>query len=157
VTYEVDARGAALSPDGVYRYELTRQWSVRGGMVTFVMLNPSTADAMVDDPTIRRCIGFAKREGFGGLAVVNLFALRATDPRELKHHLDPVGPLNEEYLVNAVRESVAVIAAWGANPLTLNVSRAFLRFSAGPVFVLGDRPNHPLYLPGDAQLTRWQP
>lgn len=84
-------RAAVLSPCGRYRYELTRRWAP-GPLVGWVMLNPSRADAHTDDPTVRRCVGFAHRWGYGGLIIRNLYALRATDPAALADHLDPVGP-----------------------------------------------------------------
>lgn len=83
---------AVISECGSYRYRLERVWEAEKDRVAFIMLNPSTADASKDDPTIRRCIGFAKAWGFGGLIVGNLFALRSTDPKALYGHKDPVGP-----------------------------------------------------------------
>jgi len=89
-TVERVVRSAVLSDCGTYRYSLTRRWSP-GPLLGWVMLNPSRADALVDDPTIRRCVGFARRWGFAGIVVRNLYALRATDPRELSRHPAPVG------------------------------------------------------------------
>src|SRR5690606_18576726 len=91
---------ARFSPCGQYRYLLTRPipapfWKPDAGEAVFVMLNPSTADASEDDPTIRRCIGFAKEWGCTGLTVANLYALRSTDPKGLWKHRDPVGPEND--------------------------------------------------------------
>lgn len=120
-------RTATLSPDGVYRYELTRRWGTGREGVLWVMLNPSTADAEVDDQTIRKCIGFTRREGFDHLKVVNLYALRATNPAELDAHPDPVGPENFTYLARAMRDKTypLAVAAWGANlgpkPLFIHV------------------------------------
>lgn len=85
-------KGAFISECNLYRYWLTREWGEGGNLMAFVMLNPSTADANIDDPTIRRCVGFAKREGRNGIVVVNLFAGRATDPDEMFKMRDPVGP-----------------------------------------------------------------
>lgn len=104
------ASGAEL--DGPYRYLLWRRWA-DAATVLFVMLNPSTADARRDDPTIRRCSGFARAWGFGGVEVVNLFAWRATDPRELRRAADPVGPENDRVIAAAAARNHAVIAAWG--------------------------------------------
>jgi len=104
---------AGFSPCGCYRYWLTRTWDESRSAVCWLMLNPSTADATRDDPTIRRCIGIARRWGHGGIVAVNLFALRATDPAELVRAVDPVGPENDA----AVRSHTAglrVIAAWGS-------------------------------------------
>src|SRR5258708_25884820 len=94
-------KGAVLSDDLVYRYELTRRWDSRP-MVTWVMLNPSIADAEVDDLTVTKCCGFTQRWGWGGIRVVNLFALRATNPKELHDHPDPVGPKNMEAISEAI-------------------------------------------------------
>ena len=107
---------AEFSACGRYRYWLERRWSADSPAV-FVMLNPSTADAKIDDPTIRRCMGFAKREGHGGLVVVNLFGWRSSDPRQLVLADDPVGPGNTraigEALLMGATTSGRVICAWG--------------------------------------------
>src|SRR6185369_17379869 len=92
---------AVISKCGKYRYSLRREWIGGAGTVCFIMLNPSTADASVDDPTIRRCIGFAQRWGYQILEVVNLYAYRATRPRDMFAAADPVGPENEYYLCKA--------------------------------------------------------
>ncbi len=105
---------AVLSDDGAYRYYLSRVWEDSAEKLVFVMLNPSTADAEADDPTIRKCIGFARRFGFGGIEVVNLFAYRATKPEALRDpDADPVGPDNDHYLRNVCRNRF-VVCAWGA-------------------------------------------
>lgn len=91
-----------LSDDGTYRYHLWREWDAHRPRVTYVMLNPSVADGLHDDPTIRRCVGFAKAWGFGGIDVLNLYALRATDPREIGWYADPVGPDNDRTIMNHV-------------------------------------------------------
>ena len=110
---------AKLSPCGVYRYTLFRDLGMQGPPLTAVMLNPSTADAQKDDPTIRRLTGFAKSWGLGSLLVLNLFAIRATDPRDMMAAEDPVGPLNDETIRHALQlakdEDRAVLAAWGAH------------------------------------------
>lgn len=117
-------RGAIISPCGLYRYRLWRRWG-EGKSAVFIMLNPSTADAEKDDATIRRCIGFANRESCGGLVVVNLFAFRATQPKDMKAAADPIGPENDAHLGDVVWSSQAgpIIAAWG-NHGTLS-GRAF--------------------------------
>ena len=127
------------------------------GTVLFVMLNPSTADAETDDPTIRRCAGFARRWGFRELAVANLFALRATNPRELWRASDPVGPENDQHLVEMSSRADAVIAAWGAHGVYRNREQHVLRLLNGTVEYLGltkqGHPRHPLYLRADAART----
>lgn len=152
---------AVLSDCGKYRYRLDRQWG-DGPNMTFVMLNPSTADATQDDPTIRRCIGFAKRYSCGSLTVVNLFAYRATEPDELlRCPVDVVGPGNFETLREVGQRSNAiVVAAWGshgaATPLAVGNALAALR---RPLECLGvtksGAPRHPLYVRGDAPLIGW--
>ena len=98
---------AVLSDCGTYRYRLWRKWGC-GSPLLFVMLNPSTADAEVDDATIRRCLGFADAHGFGELEVVNLYAYRATDPADLKRAGYPVGPDNDAHIEDAMHACAAV-------------------------------------------------
>jgi hypothetical protein len=148
--------------EGPYRYLLTRRWG-RGALLAFVMLNPSTADAAADDPTIRRCIGFARREGAGGIAVVNLYALRSPKPAGLLGHSDPEGPLNEQSWRGALGDHRVggVVAAWGAYaPRRLPASRALSAHRGSERWLCLGRtsdgsPRHPLYAPGDTPLVRW--
>lgn len=146
---------ARFSLDGVYRYELTRRWA-RGPVACWVMLNPSTADAKQDDPTIRRCVRFSRDWGLSGLVVVNLFAYCATDPSELRGVSDPIGPDNDEAIHDAAVRSRIVIAAWGAHgslhgrdfDVAGDLRRALL---GGHIHCLGrtadGAPRHPLRLP----------
>jgi hypothetical protein len=122
------------------------------------MLNPSTADAEQDDPTIRRCIGFAKAWGFGGIAVRNIFALRATDPRELYKSDDPVGPGNDEAICDLAGLCPLIVAAWGVHGGLRNRGRQVCELLAGAgaeVVCLGvtkdGHPKHPLYVAADAE------
>ena len=108
-------RSAVISEDGIYRYELRRVWDSTNPLINFVLLNPSKADAEINDATVRRLIGFAKLWGFGGMITTNLYAFRSTDPKKLWTVFDPVGPENERYLKNAALESTKVVCAWGAN------------------------------------------
>lgn len=110
---EHPAKGADLSPCGQYRYRLWRTWDASLDTATWVMLNPSTADASKDDATIRRCIGFTKRWGLGGIEVVNLFAWRSTYPHELYKAADPVGAGNDLVIEQAAYRGRRVILAWG--------------------------------------------
>jgi hypothetical protein len=154
--------GAWISADGLYRYRLWRIWDGSIPQMVFVMLNPSTADATTDDPTIRRCIGFAKRENCGGIEVVNLYALRATKPVHLLDHPDPEGPGNCMAWAEALydRPQPVVVAAWGANSdlAGLPESKA-LRGASQTWHCLGTTkdgaPRHPLYLKGNTPLQRW--
>jgi hypothetical protein len=148
--------GATLSPCGLYRYSLWRKWDESQPLCTWIMLNPSTADASKDDPTIRRCIGYSKRWGFGGLLVANLFALRATDPRVLQTAPDPVGPENDAYLLNAASNTAKVVCAWGNWGDLRGRSEAVCRLLQGvPLYRLGltelGEPSHPLYLPSSLE------
>ncbi|HEV2256526.1 MAG TPA: DUF1643 domain-containing protein, partial [Streptosporangiaceae bacterium] len=157
-------RGTAwFSSDRTYRYLLTRRWDVLRPVMGFIMLNPSTADAFRPDPTITRCAGFADREGCGGIDVVNLFALRATDPRKLAGHPDPAGPANDDFLADLARLAEGpVVAAWGAHAAAGARARAVAELFARlgvPLRCLGTTkagaPRHPLYVRGDAPLTGW--
>jgi len=147
---------AVISADGKYRYLLERCWS-EGPTITFVMLNPSTADADIDDPTIRRCMGFAKKLGYGGLRVVNLYAFRATNPKDLWTVGDPIGEENDDYLLQALQESKLVIAAWGINAKQDRIKEISNLMGARKFFALGltkdGNPRHPLYVHSDASLV----
>lgn len=150
--------GAEIDPTGRYRYRLWRQWAPGDQTVGFVMLNPSTADALTDDPTIRRCIRFAQSWGYVRLEVGNLFAWRATDPVALAGLRDPVGPENDRALRELADRCDVVVAAWG------NRDRLFIRQRAREVeesfgrwrndrralyalaVLKSGRPQHPLYL-----------
>src|SRR3954464_81117 len=106
--------GAIMSEDAIYRYALWRTWGDGKRRLVVVGLNPSTADAVDDDPTIRRCRGFARREGMDGLLMTNLFALRSPDPRALRHHSAPVGPENDAHVLAGALRAAVVVVAWGA-------------------------------------------
>ena len=140
-----------------YRYSLTRDVAPLTGEGTcvFVMLNPSTADETEDDPTIRRCIDFARRWGFARLKVVNLYAYRATDPRELRGATDPVGPDNDCTLSKVFGASDLTVAAWGVHAEPERVAEV-MRWPVRPRVALGltksGAPRHPLYVRADAQL-----
>jgi len=143
---------AVFSECRLYRYQLTRTWNPRLPKLVWCMLNPSTADAWKDDPTIRRCIGFSSAWRYGGLAVVNLYALRATDSSELWEVDDPVGPDNDDTICQTV-EGADVIAAWGAGSKgdrAWTVSE-LIRQEAKSFRCLGvtaeGHPRHPLFLP----------
>lgn len=159
------------APVGAYRYTLRREaplWLVprEADPWLFVMLNPSTADDSTDDPTIRRCVGFAfGHENVPRFDVVNLFALRATDPRELATAPDPVGPENDATLLEAMRRRAFIVCAWGAHPMARRRVPRFLQLhrEAGsrPIWCLGTTadgsPRHPLYLPSSARPVPWTP
>lgn len=152
-------RDAVLSPCGIYRYRLDRRVGDDPRACNFLMLNPSTADATQDDPTIRRCIAFAKGWGYGRLVVTNLFAYRATDPREMMTTRTPVvGPENNQHIIEAATAAAVTVCAWGAHGSTYGRDRAVLRLlgNAGiePMALRvtkGGAPAHPLYLPATLQ------
>ena len=159
---------ATISACGRYRTRLTRRWG-DGPLLPFVMLNPSTADAEVDDATIRRCMGFAQREKAAGIVVGNLFSLRATEPDALRDAADPIGPLNGEALSRLANEAaldaMPVVCAWGGwNPgLTLpaRVLAIAIFRSHGSRLVCLSRtasgaPRHPLYVPSRQPLEAFQ-
>lgn len=148
---------AVISPCGQYRYRLERFWSGEHAL-PFIMLNPSTADASLDDPTIRRCMGFARNRGYGGIIVANLFAYRATSPADMKRADAPVGGLNDSHLAAlmqwALRADVPVIAAWGANGSFQGRDQTVIALAdlvGCDLMCLGTtaagHPRHPLYVP----------
>lgn len=160
-------RQATFSDDRNYRYTLGRWWDSFAPSMTIIGLNPSTADETVDDPTIRRCVHFAHRQGCGGIAMLNLFALRSTDPRAMESFAgDPIGPENDRYLQTWCAMSIEggglVVAAWGNHGGHRNRSlhvREMLAENGIPLYCWGltdkKEPRHPLYLKGDTPLQRW--
>lgn len=146
---------AALSPCQPYRYALWRKWS-DAPPVLFVMLNPSTADETQDDPTIRRCMAFARQWGHGGLIVGNLFALRSPHPADLRTCADPIGPDNDAWLIRLAQQSTAAVAAWGNHGAFMNrgqeVAARFPKLRCLGLTKRG-QPRHPLYVPADASLV----
>lgn len=158
---------ATLSPCGAYRYFLSRRSEVAHpdrGTALFVMLNPSTADASQDDPTIRRCRRFGRDWGCAGIAVANLYAYRATNPRELNHcPVDPVGSNNDLWLRRLALEYGDVVCAWGANAGPDRVKQVVRIFqnSGAQMWCLGTTksgaPRHPLYVKASQPLIPWAP
>jgi hypothetical protein len=149
---------AAISPCGRYRYWLLRAWDAGAATMVFVMLNPSVADAAIDDPTIRRCIGFARREGFGGIFVVNLFAFRSASPKRLKRIDDPVGAENQRWRQRAIEiakeRGAVIVAAWGAGAGCNAADFCDVAASSGVTLMCLGRtrdggPRHPLYVRAD--------
>jgi hypothetical protein len=156
-----DGAGAVISPCGRYRYALWRKWSTELPIACFVMLNPSIADAKKNDPTIRKCMGFAARWGCGGIRVVNLFAFRSTDPKALAKVEDPIGPDNNNWIEDGIWWNQPV-AAWGsaggsAVARIVRARLAWLREEEHPFLrCLGKSadgsPRHPLMLAYDTPL-----
>lgn len=156
--------GALLSPCRRWRYVLWRRWQDDTGAVAFIGLNPSTADELTDDPTIRRCRNFARAWGYGMLIMLNAYAYRATDPRVMKAAgANALGPLNNEYISQVSQSVGMVVAAWGAHcdPQREREVRALVGRTGRPLHHLGltkgGHPKHPLYLPGDTQPQAWTP
>lgn len=156
---------ADLSTDHVYRWELTRTWDRSKGRVCWVMLNPSTADERDDDATIRRCTGFARSWGYGGIVVRNLYALRSTDPANLWTHPDPVGPSNTTYLNRCALDEL-VVCAWGAHGARDGRGDHVVLALAAQLDLLGrvphhigltkdGQPRHPLYVKATQRPIRW--
>ena len=152
-------RDAILSECGTYRYLLQRSWDVQLQAVCFIMLNPSTADDKKDDPTIRRCIGYAQKFGYGSLYVVNLFALRATNKTEIQTTENPIGPENDQWIEQLSKKTDCIIAAWGNDGKYLNRSQDILKKLSQEgriVYCLKiskqNEPCHPLYLKKESVL-----
>lgn len=152
-------KSAVLSACAQYRYTLTRKWDWSKRSVTFIMLNPSTADADNDDPTIRRCIRFAKDWECGGVVVVNLFAFRSTSPLELMEAVDPIGPQNDAILQAAAQSPNLTVAGWGVHGEHMRRGAA-VRAMFPRLHVLkltkGGHPGHPLYIPASATPVLWE-
>ena len=152
-------RDAVLSPCRRYRYVLSRDWGV-GPVVAVVGLNPSTADELDDDRTLLRCMAFARVWGFAGLRMVNLFGYRATEPKVMMAAADPIGPLNDGYLLETASKAALTVAAWGNGGRFLGrdqqVARVLPRLHALRVTRAGS-PAHPLYLPGSLRPVPWAP
>lgn len=160
----MDERSAILSTDRLYRYELRRRWS-DGPALIVIGLNPSTADEVEDDNTIRRCVGFAKREGCGQLVMLNLFAYRTKKPKVLwaLPEVERVGPENDATLRRVLGEGGTVVAAWGVIPSqaadrVVQVRRILASAGVQPYcfdVTKDGHPGHPLYLKGDSPLLFW--
>lgn len=153
---------AVYSPCERYRYSLTRVWDSAAPRVMFVMLNPSTATEVQNDPTVERCERRARVLGFGGFRVTNIFAFRATDPRDMRAAADPVGPNNDATLAEGATWADRIIAAWGVHGAHQDRGPAVadkLLQTGRPLFHLGlskaGHPKHPLYLPYSQQPVAW--
>ena len=167
---------AEYSPCERYRYTLTRAMDPdlidastpatranAGRTIAFIGLNPSTATEFKDDPTVRRCVGFAAREGFGRLVMLNAFAYRATDPKDMKAQIDPVGAGNDEAIVSVVGrvagEAALAVFAWGTHGTHMGRHQQMLEL-VGPRHCLGvtkaGLPKHPLYLRADSPIVPYR-
>lgn len=158
-----DAASHAVYSDCLqYRYALTRVWDRNGGKVLFVMLNPSTATEVQNDPTVERCERRARALGFGAFRVCNIFAWRETDPAKMRRAADPVGPGNDDAIREASAWADRIVCAWGVHGAHLDrgpeVER-LMRTMGRSLFHLGltkdGHPRHPLYIAYSAQLQDW--
>lgn len=155
---------AKISECGTYRYSLSRVWEPELPDVIWIMLNPSTADADKDDPTIRRCCAFAKEWLKGGIEVLNLFAARATDPKHLQHFTDPIGPENDNEIRVVAASKRLIVAGWGSHLMPRCANDRWVRvmrlLAGRKVFCLGTtkngRPKHPLYVLSGTKLVPFQ-
>lgn len=145
-----------------YRYSLTRVWEPEGPRVMFVMLNPSTATEVQNDPTVERCERRARALGFGAFRVTNIFAWRETDPKAMRRAADPVGPGNDAAILEGAAWADRVVAAWGAHGAHLNRGpqvEALLRGAGAELHALGlskgGHPRHPLYIAYTAAPEPW--
>ncbi len=167
-----EPRWATISACGKYRYALGRNWDNGGqGILGFMMLNPSTADALEDDPTIRKCTHYAKTWGYAGLVVVNMFAYRATEPRVLRQLGDwhtAIGPENDQHIEQQLKRCWKLICAWGSNAAHFSVRDLGVRCQLRKQQLLGltvqalkltkdGHPAHPLYLPNNIVPQEWAP
>jgi hypothetical protein len=161
---------AVFSDDGLYRYYLERRIAdlaeIDYGWLCYLMLNPSTADHAKDDPTIRKCRGFAQRMGYGGLRIVNLYGYRTPYPKELreanKSGIDVVGPDNDRWIRHAFQNSQKVVVAWGdQGPRRERVGRITAIAAECKVTLhaigttKGGQPRHPLMVPYATPVTEW--
>jgi hypothetical protein len=159
-----DAASVAVYSDCErYRYSLKRVWDAQGARALFVMLNPSTATEVQNDPTVERCERRARTLGFGAFTVLNIFAWRATDPREMRAATDPVGPGNDAAILACLPEADRVICAWGTHGAHLGRGPAverLLRGAGTTLWHLGlskdGHPKHPLYIGYAVQPQLWE-
>lgn len=151
--------GAFFSDDKAYRYTLWRNWTnkplMKCNYAMFIGLNPSTADATKNDPTVQKCIGFAKRWGYDAMYMTNLFAFRATDPRKMKGQSKPIGADNDRWLAACARYAAVVVAAWGVNGGFMERDEEVLKIldDVQCLRLTKDKfPEHPLYVPYETPL-----
>ena len=151
---------SVFSPCRKWRYQLARTWDTDLSECLFIGLNPSTADEQKDDPTVRRCVRFARDWGYGGLIMTNIFGYRATNPTEMKVQEDPVGPDNDIWLVRSVLRAGRVICAWGNHgeyahrgQIVHNMLKKYFLECLG--ITRSGEPKHPLYLPKTTPIRRY--
>lgn len=159
----IPVESATFSPGRTFRYVLRRRFPTGSGTVNFVMLNPSTADEVTNDNTVKRCMTYAQRWGYQQLVVTNLFAFRATLPRDMEAAPDPVGPENDEHLLREAKRAALVVMAWGTHGAHRDRGAEIKRMlqAAGvplhyQMLTQDGHPGHPLYLPADRDPVVWR-
>ncbi|MSR32228.1 MAG: DUF1643 domain-containing protein [Gemmataceae bacterium] len=155
-------RETVFSPCRKYRYSLWRQWDKSNpSFALFIGLNPSTADEVNDDPTLRRCLAFARKWGHGGLCLVNLFAFRAASPAVMQQQADPVGPKNDTWIALWGKKANRVVACWGIHGSFAERDKEVIPFLGKEIYCMGrtksGQPRHPLYLKASQRLQKFQP
>ena len=148
-------KSAVFSNCRKYRYSLTRSWNSADGYVLFIGLNPSIADETINDPTLTRCINFAKDWGYGGLIMVNLFAYMSTYPTDLKKVKLPIGNNNNKHILKNHQKSQLTVAAWGNDGHFLKRDKEILKIISNPMCLninKSGQPSHPLYQKKDQEL-----
>ena len=151
-------KNATFSSCRTYRYSLSRIWDKKKKYVLFIGLNPSTAGEEADDPTIRRCVNYAKNWGYGGFIMVNLFAYRSTLPSKLKKVKYPVGNENDKYIVTLSKKADITVAAWGNNGNLYSRDKQVFNLVSSLMCLRinkSGQPAHPLYLKKDLKLTKF--
>jgi hypothetical protein len=145
-----------------YRYTLQREWDGGAGRVTFVMLNPSTATEVQNDPTVERCERRARAMGYGAFVVVNIFAFRATDPGDMRGAGDPIGPENDAAILQAAAWADRIICAWGTHGAHMGRGPQVAQMLLAQGHLLhhlglakGGAPKHPLYIGYNVQPMEW--
>jgi hypothetical protein len=139
---------AELSNCRAYRYSLSRIWDKSKPYVLFIGLNPSTADENTDDPTIKRCVDYARRWGYGGLKMANLFAFRATLPSDLKKASEPIGIDNDSHIKELSKDAEITVVAWSDDGIYLDRDKEVIKFIDNPMCLninKSGQPSHPLY------------
>ncbi len=159
ILFDTQARSAILTRDRVFRYTLWRRWSDGQRYVNFILLNPSTADEVSDDPTTRKCVRMARSWGFDALCMTNLFAFKATDPRNMKKATDPIGYGNDRWLLKIAKDASLIVCAWGLDGAFTGraaaVRQLLRRFDLHYLRITRGEPWHPLYLPDNTKPSRW--
>jgi len=151
-------KNATISDCRKYRYALSRTWDDKMRTVLFIALNPSTADEINDDPTIRRCINYAKNWGFGSILVANLFAYRTTNPAILRYVNNPVGNDNDQHILDLSKKAHIIVAAWGNEGSLFNRDKEVARLIPNLMCLKVNKsgqPTHPLYQKKDKELIRF--